>query len=109
MILSALALCASITVHDGDTIRCGTERVRILDIDAPELPGSSRCDPRQLRTGKNPSWCDHAKAEQARKALVRFTSGRKVYLQRRGVDRYGRTLAYVWVGGQDAGAYSTLR
>lgn len=30
------------TVNDGDTIRCNGERVRLLGIDAPELPGHCR-------------------------------------------------------------------
>src|ERR1700712_1173347 len=29
-------------VVDGDTLRCGNERVRLLGIDAPELPGHCR-------------------------------------------------------------------
>ena len=30
------------TVVDGDPLRCGSERVRLLGIDAPELPGHCR-------------------------------------------------------------------
>ncbi len=30
------------TATDGDTIRCGNERIRLLGIDAPELPGHCR-------------------------------------------------------------------
>jgi endonuclease YncB( thermonuclease family) len=30
------------SVTDGDTIRCGDERIRLLGIDAPELPGHCR-------------------------------------------------------------------
>ena len=32
--LAAAVLCLSPTVHDGDTIRCGREKVRIANIDA---------------------------------------------------------------------------
>lgn len=35
-------LVAGCTVTDGDTIRCGAERIRLLGIDAPELPGHCR-------------------------------------------------------------------
>lgn len=101
----ALALCVSPVVHDGDTIRCGAERVRIMDIDAPELPGSSRCDPRHLRGGANPSWCDFDKGYASRDALASFIAHNQVMLERHGTDRYGRTLAKVSVNGQDAGAY----
>ncbi|OYZ97482.1 MAG: nuclease, partial [Novosphingobium sp. 17-62-8] len=40
--LAVAVLCLSPTVHDGDTIRCGSERVRIANIDAPELPDSPK-------------------------------------------------------------------
>lgn len=101
----ALALCASPAVHDGDTIRCGVERVRIMNIDAPELPGSSRCDPRHLRGGANPSWCDYDKGFASRDALITFIARGQVMLERHGTDRYGRTLAKITVNGRDAGAY----
>jgi hypothetical protein len=32
---SALAACPGLSVHDGDTIRCGAERIRISDIMHP--------------------------------------------------------------------------
>lgn len=35
--------CATPSVDDGDTIRCGAERIRIANIDAPELPDSPKC------------------------------------------------------------------
>jgi micrococcal nuclease len=35
VVLAAAALCLSPSAHDGDTIRCGCERVRIVNIDAP--------------------------------------------------------------------------
>lgn len=46
-LLAAAALCVSLSVHDGDSIRCGSERVRIANIDAPELPGSPKCEDRR--------------------------------------------------------------
>jgi len=46
VVLAAAALCLSPSVHDGDTIRCGRERVRIANIDAPELPDSLKCQDR---------------------------------------------------------------
>ncbi|EHJ57918.1 hypothetical protein NSU_pLA1024 (plasmid) [Novosphingobium pentaromativorans US6-1] len=47
ILLAAAALCMSPSVHDGDTIRCGRERVRIANIDAPELPNSPKCQDRR--------------------------------------------------------------
>ncbi len=43
IVLAAAALCLLPSVHDGDTIRCDRERVRIANIDAPELPDSPKC------------------------------------------------------------------
>ena len=105
---AAAAVCMAPTVHDGDTIHCGPERIRISDIDAPELPGSPRCEParvRQLAHSRNPAWCDTARGEQARAALVAFLATGPVMIRRLGFDHYGRTLALVSVNGVDAGAY----
>ena len=103
--VAALVLCTIVTVHDGDTIRCNGEKVRIANIDAPELPGSSRCDPRHLRGGDNPSWCDYEAGYASRDALIGFLQTGPDELERLGTDRYGRTLGKVTVSGQDAGAY----
>jgi hypothetical protein len=47
MMLLELLTCATILVHDGDTLRCDGQRVRLVaksgPMDAPELPGSPRC------------------------------------------------------------------
>lgn len=99
--LAAAALvCASPKVHDGDSLRYDGERIRIADIDAPELPDSPKCtDP------KRSGWCDYDKAVQSRDALIAFLARGTVKIERAGVDRYGRTLASVTVNGRDAGAY----
>ena len=34
--------CRFVSVRDGDTIRCDGERVRLADIDGPEVPGSPK-------------------------------------------------------------------
>ncbi|WP_421847958.1 thermonuclease family protein [Novosphingobium sp.] len=105
---AAAALCMSPSVHDGDTIRCGAERIRIADIDAPELPGSPRCEPtriRELAYSHNPAWCDYQRGEQARAALADFLRTGPVMIRRLGFDHYGRTLALVSVNSRDAGAY----
>ena len=46
--LAAAGLCLSPTVHDGDTIRRGSERVRIANIDASELPDSPEYHDRRV-------------------------------------------------------------
>jgi endonuclease YncB( thermonuclease family) len=75
---------------DGDTIRCGETRVRLLGIDAPEL--RARCEAeRQL-------------AEAATERLGALLEG-GVRLSGTSEDRYGRTLAVVRnAEGEDLGA-----
>ncbi len=67
-------------VVDGDTLRCGAERVRIIGLDAPEMRGEC---PRESRA---------ARAATAR--MEQLISG-GITLERRGNDRYRRTLAVV--------------
>lgn len=101
LILAAAVVCTPLSVHDGDSIRCGSERVRISDIDAPELPDSPKC--RNYR--RSYTWCDFKAGYRSRDALRAFLVRGLVMVERQGVDRYGRTLARVTVNGQDAGAY----
>jgi endonuclease YncB( thermonuclease family) len=83
-------------VHDGDTVRlAGGERVRLLGIDAPEMregkPG---------RTGPFPE----PGAVEASEALRKMVGGKVVRVVRRGHDRYGRTLAKLYLeDGTDVG------
>lgn len=95
--------CTLVSVHDGDTIRCDGEKIRLANIDAPELEGSPRCD--QLSFGKNPSWCDYQLAMKSRDALDDFLDAGPMKIKRLGTDRYGRTLARINVDGNDAGAH----
>lgn len=81
----SLAL-ASCTATDGDTIRCGDERIRLTGIDAPEL---GRCDSRRRR-------CAPGDGKASRQALQRLVAGRDLTIVRLGRDRYGRTLAVVF-------------
>jgi endonuclease YncB( thermonuclease family) len=100
-ILASGALCGSLSVHDGDSIRCGGERVRIANIEAPELPGSPKCEDSR----RSYAWCDYQAGYQARDELRTFLSRGPVMIERMGPDKYGRTLALVTVNGGDAGAY----
>lgn len=93
-------VCKQLSVHDGDSIRCGGERIRIENIDAPELPDSPKCHP-----VRSYAWCDYQAGYASRDALIAFLVRGRVMVQRTGTDRYGRTLAQVSVNGKDAGAY----
>jgi endonuclease YncB( thermonuclease family) len=86
-ILAAAALTC--IVVDGDTLRCQGERVRLLGIDAPELPG-------HCRRGRH---CAPGDAQVSKRHLRDLVDGRPVRLERVGVDHYGRTLAVARAGG----------
>lgn len=76
-----------IKVVDGDTIMVGPERVRIVGLNAPELKGYS------------------AEAGTATKErLEQLIESGQVAIDRRGQDKYGRTLAEVTVGDQSVAA-----
>jgi len=68
------------TAIDGSTLRCGSERVRIEGVKAPQQgePG----------------------AEQARQRLQRYLQSGEVVVQRKGQDRTGSTLGRLYVNGQ---------
>lgn len=85
--LEALA-CA---IVDGDTIRCGAERVRLLGLDAPELNG--------CREGRV---CVSGDPVAAKNHLARLIAP-GVTITRVGQDRYGRTLALVYARGSNVG------
>jgi len=100
ILLTAAAAACIASVHDGDSIRlCDGERIRIANIDAPEMPGSPKCE-----RGRN-GWCDYRLAVQSRDALHGLLKTGPAIITRLGTDRYGRTSARVTVNGQDAGQF----
>jgi len=79
--------CPSAYVVDGDTLRCGSERLRLLGIDAPEMGSCQRwrvCAPGDGATSK--------------RSLITAVRLGPVRYQPVTVDRYGRTVAVVWAG-----------
>lgn len=80
---------------DGDTIRIGRETIRVLNIDTPEIH-QAKC-PEEKAAG--------LAAKARTQTLLRRTG--KIGLARgdgtRQTDRYGRTLARVYVDGRDLG------
>lgn len=86
LLAAALLSCTAI---DGDTLRCGAESVRLIAIDAPELPG-------HCRRGRD---CAPGDPFASKAALQRLVAGRLVRIDRWKLDRYGRTLAIATVAG----------
>ncbi|QJU60771.1 thermonuclease family protein [Sphingomonas sp. AP4-R1] len=89
--VAATTLEGPIRVVDGDTIRAGSERIRLLGIDAPDDPHNGRCRP----VPKPRAICDKARSSEATTSL-RAAMTPRLEIERVGRDRYGRTLAIVW-------------
>lgn len=71
-------------VHDGDTVWWQGEKIRIADIDAPEIKGRCRRESRL--------------ALQSRDRLAALiNAGQGIRIRRQSKDRYGRTLARMMV------------
>ena len=84
MLLAALAFVVIASCYDGDTCTTTTgERVRLACIDTPELVGM-RAEP--------------VPAKAARDFLRNLVVGKKVRIRRITEDRYGRTVAELFVG-----------
>ena len=82
------------SVTDGDTLRIGSERIRLHGIDAPESKQTCRAG------GK--TW---ACGEAANRALRERLAGRPVGCAERDRDRYGRIVAVCSVDGADVNAW----
>jgi endonuclease YncB( thermonuclease family) len=78
-------------VVDGDTLRLGGERVRLLGIDAPE----------RAQTCTDASGAPWPCGEAARRYLEGLLEAGDIACQPQGRDRYGRLLAHCRQGGDD--------
>ena len=73
--------------YDGDTCTSSTgEKIRLACIDTPELRGKS---------------ADPVPAKEARDYLRELVVGRKVTIRRITSDRYGRTVAELFIDGSN--------
>jgi endonuclease YncB( thermonuclease family) len=92
---TAVDLVGRASVIDGDTIEIHGERVRILDIDAPE----------SRQTCTRPDGVEWRCGQRAALALSDWIGRQTVACGTTGKDRYGRWLARCTVGGADMGEW----
>jgi len=93
IVLTAEDVSKFLTVSGGDGFVAAGLRIRLLDIDAPEI-GQNCSD------GDGGTWpC----GRKARWRLYELLAGREIEVQIHDVDRYGRLLATCHVGGRDVG------
>jgi len=99
LILGTSALADTIvgqaSVIDGDTIEIHGERIRILDVDAPEN--------QQLCT--KPNGTQWRCGQQSALRFSDWIAGRSVVCESDQLDRYGRHLARCVVSGEDMGTW----
>jgi len=111
-VLTLGALCAAeasaqllvTRVVDGDTYELSDgRRVRLIGVDTPELHASAKLERDAERTGRDARTIQ-ALGEAASRYAKQLMTGREVVLEFDPAnaatghrDRYGRTLAYVWV------------
>jgi micrococcal nuclease len=101
---AGLASASVVRVVDGDTliVRLAdgrTTRVRMIGIDTPELHASDKLRRDAQRSGRDAA-AIQALGAKASEFTKKHLTGRKVEMERDAttLDRYGRTLAYVWLG-----------
>lgn len=86
--------CPSAYVVDGDSLRCGSTRIRLLGIDAPEL---GRCPPQRQ--------CVAGDGQASRQSLQRALRNGPVSYRLVTVDRYGRSVVLAWAGRVNLSCY----
>jgi len=79
-------------VIDGDSLRLGSDEIRIQGIDAPEMRQFCRRGGLDYRCGVD-----------AREAMITLIARHEVQCSVSGTDRYGRNLARCLVNGRDLG------
>ncbi|KAB7648386.1 thermonuclease family protein [Polymorphobacter fuscus] len=86
-------ICERPWVSDGDTLSCRNlpARVRMLGIDAPELPGHCNAGRR----------CTPGNGAASKRVLIGLVRSGPVLVKPQGYDRYDRILARVSVNGVD--------
>jgi len=87
VIVDAPYTCVAPIVVDGDTLRCGGNRLRLLGIDAPELHGC-------------PKWrtCVSGDGDASRRSLFAAVRLGTIRYKIVTTDRFGRKVVMAWAG-----------
>jgi micrococcal nuclease len=96
VILAAALACHAI---DGDTIRCGKYRIRLLGIDAPEMAG-------HCRKGRT---CASGDARASRDSLGTAMAAGPLRIETVTHDRYGRIVGMVHAGSINLSCWQLFR
>jgi micrococcal nuclease len=88
--VQAAAQVSGCSAIDGDTLDCSGEKIRLLGIDAPEMPG-------HCRVGRECAPGDPYASKASLQSAIQFS----MQITRVGVDHYGRTLAMVYANGEN--------
>jgi endonuclease YncB( thermonuclease family) len=91
---AAADLMGQATVIDGDTIEIHGKHIRLFGIDAPEAPQTCTASGKSYLCG-----------QQAAFALADHIGRHIVSCEQRDIDRYGRTVAICFAGGDDLGGW----
>lgn len=82
---------------DGDTLKCGNERIRLLGMDTPEMPG-------HCAQGRACVPGDPFAAKESLSAIIEPS----MEIVRLGSDRYGRTIAVVYSNGVNLSCWQII-
>ena len=100
MLLAALASVVIASCYDGDTCTTTTgEKIRLACIDAPEMKAASRLRPTSMLA----ETYDNSHAVKSRDYMRKLVVGKRVSVRRITTDRYGRTVAELFVDGINVG------
>lgn len=91
--------CPSAYVVDGDTLRCGSMRLRLLGIDAPELP----------RHCASYRQCVPGDGFASKRSLIEALRNGRVSYRIITTDRFGRYVVEAWAGQANLSCWQLAR
>jgi len=100
MLITALTSIVIASCYDGDTCTSTTgEKIRLACIDTPEMKVPSRLRPTSMQAAAY----DNTSAVQSRDYINGLVADKTISIRRITTDRYGRTVAELFVDGINVG------